>query len=225
MRPLSGLRLGAKANSMRGSDVRPLPKWPQQSWCFHTPTNTKPKGLKILQIHAEEAGLEFIPKRGTSDAVKAAVAIVVIVGIIGAFYLIRNYTGFGGFPTLQIRNGDSGVVHASTTDTSQYTWGLNPQIVVQNRGTAAASNVEVLWSISGGPLTQPIQGLSKVGTILPGTSQTVSWTFNSGPTVAPFPTYIVTATLQYAQGQNIVETVTLTPPASCAQTPAATPCQ
>lgn len=156
--------------------------------------------------------------------IKGVLIVAVIIAIIGAFYLIRNYTGFGGYPTMNVQNLSPSIVHASTNGTDQYTWTLSPQISVQNHGTAAASHVQVLWSISGGPLTHQIQGISDVGTIVPGSTKTVSWSFTTGLTAAPFPTYIVTATVEYAQGPNIVATFTLTPPASCAQTPPSSAC-
>lgn len=163
------------------------------------------------------------PRRGV--VVRAALGILVVVALIGAFYLVRTYTGFGGYPTLQTSDGNSGVFHASTVGTNQYTWVLEPQVVIHNGGDAAASNVVVYWSVSGGPLGQPTQGESDVGTILPGASQTVSWSFTSGLTTSPFPTYVVTATVESSQSPNIVTTVTLTPPASCVTAASSTPCQ
>jgi hypothetical protein len=167
--------------------------------------------------------LETNPKR-RGVLVKGGAAIVLLIAVVGAFYLIRQYTGFGGYPLLQVQSWNPTVERLSTNGTAQYTWELNPQILIQNRGVAAASDASVLWSISGGPLTGATQGISKVGTLVPGSNLTVSWTFSSGLTSAPFPTYIVTATLEYVSGPNIVATVTLTPPASCVQAPPSTPC-
>lgn len=168
--------------------------------------------------------MDTSPKKNRSPVITAVLATIVIVGAIWTLYLVRNYVGFGGYPTLQVKTWNPSIEHLNTSGAAQYTWTLDPQILIQNRGTAAASHVQVLWSISGGPLARQAQGLSDVGTILPGTNKTVAWTFHSGLTTAPFPTYIVTATIEYAQGPNIVATITLTPPAGCAQTPPSSLC-
>ena len=168
--------------------------------------------------------METGPKKSRDLVVRGVLAIVVVVAAVGGFYLVRSYTGFGGYPTIQLQAGSSAVVHLGTSADSQSTWELAPQIVIRNTGEAAAAGVRVVWSRSGGPRSQPSHGVSVVGTIRPGSSRAVSWNFTSGQTSAPFPTYVVTATVQYSQGKDITGTVTLTPPERCAETSPGTAC-